>query len=441
MRKDLTVKELLVMGGGLFSMHFGAGCLLYPVTWGADAGTSVYAAYLGVFLSGIFLPWLGYLALARGRGTFLELIRRAAPRFGLGFIVVLILVLGPLFMLPRITAALWAGVVQLLGWQFRSRLPELAFNVVMYVAAFAFVSSPGKVVERVGRVLFPVLLCIVTAVIVQSIATPIAPRVPPVFSENATVHGFLAAYAVGDLQCALTYGLVLVHGIENAGIEKSRVSRNLLAIGVVGLGLLGLAHFGHMIAGANTGGTIRLNLSATYVQMVVVLWGALGGSIFLVALATASLTATIGIISSTGSLWEKILGGRASYRTICLLTCAMACAVSMSGIDAIVTLLSPVIDACYPATIALALYYGFWPNWQSPRGLFALKWALIAATALGTVGSFHSYVKLLGLNAPLFEKFYAALPLSPWTMSWIPFTAAAFILGWMTGARRDAAAL
>ena len=244
MRKDLTVKELLVMGGGLFSMHFGAGCLLYPVTWGADAGTSVYAAYLGVFLSGIFLPWLGYLALARGRGTFLELIRRAAPRFGLGFIVVLILVLGPLFMLPRITAALWAGVVQLLGWQFGSRLPELAFNVVMYVAAFAFVSSPGKVVERVGRVLVPVLLCIVPAVIVQSIATPIAPRVPPVFCENATVHGFLAAYAVGDLQCALTYGLVLVHGIENAGIEKGRVSRNLLAIGVVGLGLLGLAHFG-----------------------------------------------------------------------------------------------------------------------------------------------------------------------------------------------------
>ena len=143
------------MGGALFSMHFGAGCLLYPVTWGADAGSSVYAAYLGVFLSGIFLPWLGYLALANGRGNFLDLIRRAAPRFGLGFVAVLILVLGPAFMLPRITAALWAGIVQLLGLHFESNLPELAFNVLMYVAAFGFVSSPGKVVQRVGRLLFP----------------------------------------------------------------------------------------------------------------------------------------------------------------------------------------------------------------------------------------------------------------------------------------------
>ena len=49
-------------------------------------------------------------------------------------------------------------------------------------------------------------------------------------------------------------------------------------------------------------------------------------------------------------------------------------------------------------------------------------------------------LKLLGLHAPLFEKFYAALPLSPWTMSWVPFTAAAFILGWMTGAKHENAA-
>ena len=437
MRKYLSFKELLVMGGGLFSMHFGAGCLLYPVTWGADAGSAVYAAYLGVFLSGIFLPWLGYLALANGRGNFLDLIRRAAPRFGLGFVAVLILVLGPAFMLPRITAALWAGIVQLLGLRFESKLPELAFNVLMYVAAFGFVSSPGKVVQRVGRLLFPVLLCIVAAVIAQSIATPIAPRVAPVFAENPTVHGFLAAYAVGDLQCALTYGLVLVHGIENAGIEKPRVSRNLLRIGVVGLGLLGLAHFGHMIAGANTGGTIRLNLSATYVQMVVELWGGIGGSVFLVALATASLTATIGITSSTASLWEKILGGRLSYRTICLLTCVIACAVSLSGIDAIVNLISPVIDACYPATIALALYYSFARDPFARRGLFALACALIVSTVFGAAGSLHSWVRLLNLDLPAFERVYAALPLSQWTMSWVPFTAAAFAAGWIFGAGRN----
>ena len=159
------------------------------------------------------------------------------------------------------------------------------------------------------------------------------------------------------------------------------------------------------------------------------------GSVFLVALATASLTATIGITSSTASLWEKILGGRLSYRTICLLTCVIACAVSLSGIDAIVSLLSPVIDACYPATIALALYYALGRAPYSRRGLRALSWAMITATAFGVIGSLHSWAKMLKLDFPAFEAFYAALPLSAWTMSWLPFTALAFVCGLACGAK------
>ena len=42
MKKDLSIKELLVMGGALFSMHFGAACMLFPVQWGKDAGTALW---------------------------------------------------------------------------------------------------------------------------------------------------------------------------------------------------------------------------------------------------------------------------------------------------------------------------------------------------------------------------------------------------------------
>ncbi len=437
MKRDLSLKELLVTGGGLFSMHFGAGCLLYPVTWGADAGSAVYAAFAGVFLSGAALPFLGYLALARGRGDFLDLIRRASPRFGRAFVAVLILVLGPLFMLPRVTAALWAGIVQLAGLK-TGTAAGAAFSVAVYALAFAFVSDPGKVAGRVGRVLFPALLCVVGAVIARGVLAPLAPRVPPVFTQNPVLHGFLAAYAVGDLQCALVYGLVIVRGIESAGVAPERVSRNLLCAAAVGLGLLAAAHLGHMIAGANTGGAIRLNLSATYVRMVVEQWGRAGGAIFLAALATASLTATIGIASSTSALWERLLDGRVSYRAACLLTCAVSCAVSTAGIDAIVRLISPLIDACYPATIVLAAFYAAARPPYAPRALRALRASLMTAAALGAAGALHSWVALLGLDAPVFESLYAALPLSSYSMSWVPFAPAAFAISWATGARRAA---
>ena len=57
-KKDLSVKQLLVMGGALFSMHFGASCMLYPVQWGRDSGTSVFIAYVAIVLTALLLPLL-----------------------------------------------------------------------------------------------------------------------------------------------------------------------------------------------------------------------------------------------------------------------------------------------------------------------------------------------------------------------------------------------
>lgn len=434
MRDNLSLRELLILGGGLFSMHFGAACLLYPVTWGADAGSAVYVTYIGIFMSGILLPYMGYLALVKGRGDFLTLIRRAAPKFGLAMVMLMILILGPFFMMPRISAAMWSALLQLAGRDFGGTA-EFGFNCAVYLAAYFFVSSQGKVVERIGRLLFPILVTIVAAVIIQSIVTPLAPRVPPVFHENPVLHGFLAAYAAGDLQCALVYGLVVIHGIRNAGISAAGEGRTLLKVGAVGLGLLALAHLGHMVAGANTGGTIRLNLSALYVQMVLELWGNKGGMVFFVALSMACMTATMGAASSTASLWTEIFKGRVSYRLICAVTCIAACLVSSAGLDEIISVIGPVLDAMYPATIVLTLYYCLCRMPFSRRNLLALKAALISASVLGGAALLHCYAGLFGLNLPAFEKFYAALPLSQYSMAWVPVSAAVYIIAWLCAAR------
>ena len=60
-KKDLSLGQLLTMGGALFSMHFGASCMLYPVNWGKDSGTSVFIAYIAIVLTALLLPLLPLL--------------------------------------------------------------------------------------------------------------------------------------------------------------------------------------------------------------------------------------------------------------------------------------------------------------------------------------------------------------------------------------------
>ena len=152
------------------------------------------------------------------------------------------------------SAAAWAAILQITGWQFDSYVPVVLFSIVYYLVTYWFVVNPGKVVEKIGNILFPVLIVIVTAVIIKSIISPIAPWTEPEFTQNPLLYGFLQGYATADLQCALIFGVIVVHGIRDAGVKGKEINRSLALIGVVGLGLLAISVLGHLQHRAGGGG-------------------------------------------------------------------------------------------------------------------------------------------------------------------------------------------
>lgn len=425
MKKDLSIKELAIMGGALFSMHFGAACMLFPVQWGKDAGTALWPVFAGVVLSGVLLPYFGYLALVKGDGTFLEITRRISPKFGTVFAALTIFVIGPLYMVPRMSAAAWAAIVQITGLEIESMIPVVLFSVVYYLITYWFVVNPGEVMDKIGKILFPVLLVVVTAVIVKSLVNPISREwAAPSFDQNPVIYGFLQGYATADLQCALLFGVVVVQGIRNAGIAEKATNRNLVKIGIIGLGLLLVTILGHMIAGANTGGTIDLTLSALYTEMVLVLWGKAGGILFNIALVAAALTTAVGAVSSTSEIWEEIMHDKNSkvytYRNFCIASCLLSCIVSFADLDTIVKVVGPVLDACYPAAIVIAMYYCLCRNNTSTANLRAAKWSFVVTFVISVIELASRYSVMFGLGWSWAEGLYSRLPLSAYSLAWLP---------------------
>ncbi len=303
--------------------------------------------------------------------------------------------------------------------------------VVFYLITYWFVASPGKVIDKIGNILFLVLIVVVTAVIVKSIASPIANEwAAPSFTQNPVVHGFLEGYATADLQCALLFGIIVVQGIRNAGIEEKAINRNLIKIGIVGLGLLMITIFGHMIAGANTGGTIDLTLSALYTEMVLQLWGSFGGILFNIALVAAALTTAVGAVSSTSEIWEEILHEKNerifTYRNFCIASCALSCVVSFADLDSIVRIIGPVLDACYPAAIVIAMYYCLCRKPDNPVRLRAGKWAVITAFVISILQFAVRYSEMFDLGWNILSKAYYALPLAEYSLAWLPVSIIVF---------------
>ena len=261
--------------------------------------------------------------------------------------------------------------------------------------------------------------------IVKSIASPIASDwAAPSFTQNPVVHGFLEGYATADLQCALLFGIIVVQGIRNAGIAESAINRNLIKIGIVGLGLLMITILGHMIAGANTGGTIDLTLSALYTEMVLQLWGSFGGILFNIALIAAALTTAVGAVSSTSEIWEEILHDKNrkvfTYRNFCIGSCALSCVVSFADLDTIVRIIGPVLDTCYPAAIVVAMYYCLCRRPDDPVKLRAGKWAVISAFVISILQLAVRYSEMFDLGWNMLSMAYYALPLAEYSLAWLP---------------------
>ena len=53
-KHTLSAMTLLPLGGALFSMHFGASSMIWPMTWGKESGTSIIPAFLGVYVTAVF---------------------------------------------------------------------------------------------------------------------------------------------------------------------------------------------------------------------------------------------------------------------------------------------------------------------------------------------------------------------------------------------------
>ena len=63
-KRNLTFRESLSITSMLFGMFFGAGNLIFPAKMGQQAGSSLWLAMAGMFITGVGLPLLGVAAVS-----------------------------------------------------------------------------------------------------------------------------------------------------------------------------------------------------------------------------------------------------------------------------------------------------------------------------------------------------------------------------------------
>lgn len=353
--------ELLTIGFMMFSVFFGAGNLIFPPALGQAAGDHSVLAMIGFLMTGVGLPLLGISAIALQGGRYIALMRRRLPRLYVGaLLAVLYLTIGPLFAIPRTGAVSFEIGIRPFLSPDSIDLGEGIYTFLFFAATYYLAINPNKLIDRVGKMLTPLLLVGLAVLFVNAFLHPLGPIGPATGSYVASpfAQGFQDGYQTMDLLASIAIGTLVVNSVRMRGVTDDKmIGRVCLAAGLITVTFMAIVYGSLAYLGATSVSVLghSANGGQLLAAAVAIFFGKAGGGLLALIIMLACLTTSCGMASGAAWYFNKVLDKRVSYERLLLLFVVFSFFVSNVGLTQIIALAVPFLVAIYPLVIVFVL--------------------------------------------------------------------------------------
>ncbi len=405
----------------LFALFFGAGNLIFPPALGQASGTSLWPAIIGFLLTGVGLPLLGVLAIGvSGHDDIQSLANKVSPAFSLVFTIALYLSIGPLFAIPRTgTVSYEIGIVPFLPEMSSGFNLGLLIYTIIYFTIVGYLSlNPSRIVDRIGKVMTPILLLSLLTILVATIINPIDKPLAPIGSyvDHAFFKGFQEGYLTMDTLACFVFGIIVINAIKESGVTtKGGIAKSTLKAGVIAASALGLIYLGLAYLGATTNhGAGEVNNGGALLTYAAYSHFSIWGNVILgLAIIFACLTTSIGLISSCASYFSKMFP-RFSYKTLAIVFTVFSAVVANVGLSLLITISVPVLVAIYPLAIVLIFLTFTGPLFKGCLSVY--RWSMLFTGIFSVIDG----IKAAGIQIEgLYSFLNQYLPLFEAGMGWV----------------------
>lgn len=237
MKKNHITRDSIIVGLALFSTMFGAGNLIFPPQIGLADGTQWGWGALGIVLTGVILPVLAFWGV-NNVGTDVKcLMGHVHPKFYDIYYLFGCILVGTGSTLPRNGATTHEmGVLAIFP-----NVPSWVTMIVFFALVFFFGCDKGKVVDKLGKYLTPLLLILLAIVLVKGVISPIGTPQDTGISKPLP-SAMLTGYLTGDLTVGLMCANIFIGGILDKGhtnpLERKRSGLIVGLTSIVALGII-----------------------------------------------------------------------------------------------------------------------------------------------------------------------------------------------------------
>ena len=353
----LGKKKMLLVSFMLFSLFFGAGNLIFPPFLGQNAGSQTPLAMAGFLVTAVVLPVLGVIVVAKFDGLE-KLASKVNAKFALFFTVLIYLSIGPGLGIPRAASVPFEmAIAPYLPDQSYFGMFMLAYSFVFFAVACWVALAPNKLVERIGKFLTPTLLTLLVFLFGSFLlkGNHGVAAAQEAYAHAPAVKGFLEGYQTMDTIAALNFGLVIATTLRSFHVtEKKDVMRYTKMAGLFAGSILAGIYMLLSYMGMQSSAVYSIEANGAWTLRCIVsqVFGEFGAFLLAVIFTLACLTTCIGLITSI-SQYFSTLSKKLSYRQWVFLIGGFSFLICNQGLNAILSISVPVLNAIYPVSIAL----------------------------------------------------------------------------------------
>ena len=446
MKKNVSGRELLFIASLLFGMLFGAGNLIFPVSLGQKAGNTVALATLGFCITGVGLPLLAIIAMARTESASMaELASKGGKNFSIFFSCLLYLCIGPLFAIPRTASVSFqVGLYPFIG-EAHHKIGLFIFTLLFFLAALYFSLRPGNILTYVGKILNPLFLFFLGILLLTAFLHPMGSiqSLPATgeYAKNSFVTGLLEGYNTLDVVGALAFGNILIENVKNRGAKDGKeVSHLSIVSGSITTVMMATLYFALAFTGAGSralfsiqdnGGDALHSISTHYFPRF-------GGVLLGLIICLSCLKTAVGLITAISMAFTEMFPKGLKYRNLVFVFTFFSFAISNLGLSRIIQYTVPALYFIYPMSIVLIMLCLIGEHFQFEKKIFQI--ALYVTAPFALLDAYKALPKELLAGIPFhgnMMKLLSHIPLFSIGMGWLIPAVLAFLLSFLLWKMRE----
>ncbi|OFL31907.1 branched-chain amino acid ABC transporter [Fusobacterium sp. HMSC064B12] len=402
-------KDVLLTGFALFAMLFGAGNLIFPPMLGYETSSSWIPTMLAFIITGVGFPFLGILSVSIAGNGIKDFANRVSPTFSKVFAIISILAIGPMLAIPRTGAT--AYEITFLHNGMNNTIYKYIYLICYFGIVILFSLRASKVIERVGKILTPILLLLLFLIIVKGIffsGLSIKPDIYP----HAFKKGFLEGYQTMDTIASIAYAGIILKAIKNGrNLTQKQEFSFLIKAGLVAILSLALIYGGFALVGAKMHSVLVTNDKIELlVKTTSYLLGNYGNLVLAICVAGACLTTAIGLVATVGEFFSSITSFK--YEKIVIFTVIISFLLSILGVESIIRISVPILVFIYPVMISLIILNLFGKYIKND---YVYKGVVLFTGIIGLIESLAS----IGITNTYTNSVLEILPFSDYGLTWL----------------------